>query len=1155
MRCIPVGILLLLSLPSAAQIVTGSITGTVTDKSGSAMAGVSVKLTSESTGATREAATDPDGNFQLNAIQPGNYKLAVEHPGFKRYEKQAIELTPNEKLALSAISLDIGDVSESVTVKAEGVAIQSASGERSGVITSDEIENLTVMNRDFAALVSLLPGVVDNPGTAEVQGFSDNATFNVQGGRTNSNSILIDGASTENSNAGNPNNFVSMDSIQTVRIMVSTFQAEFGRKPGASIMAVSKGGSRQYHGAAYWHYRHEWMNANDFFNNRNGVAPTPRRVTTPGFNFGGPIPIPGINRNKDKLFFFTSLEFIRERRPQPIRQLLVPTAAERKGDFSQTTGTNLRPITINDPLNGKKPFPDNIIPANRIDPSMQAYLNLLPLPNYDVLAVAQHNYNYQIQESLNIPKVLETTRIDYVINPKTTLWFKLNWWREDQQGWAVSAGNANWGWMPSHYRNATFAPVLALTRILSPSMILEGSAAVTRWTEFGGPLDQAAVDRLNKAKVGFNLPQLYPGNNPLNLLPNVTFGGTNPPNTTLNQRFPLRGAETPNVYSATVTNTHGPHVTKAGLYVEYWKAIKGEYGTNWNGLFNFSVDSNNPNDANYGYANSLLGNFQQYTESSSRPPLYENTTGLEWFVQDNWKVKRGLTLDFGARFGWSQPWHSIRRQEAGFVPGLWNPAQEVALMPGVRINNVRQAQDPITGAIYPASIIGAIANGRGDPNNGTVVLSQNLSYPNGLRNNSGLKAAPRFGFAWDPFGNGKTAVRGGIGLFYEVHERDIWGYHLDVDPPNQLNPQIWYGNVQTFSNIQGFQFPSNTSGMNPDRPLGRSINYSFGIQRDVGQGVLVDASYVAALGRHLMERHNINSVPLGTTLQPWAIDPSNAPNPLATNALRPYPGYGTIEWYNYDTNSSYHSLQVLVQRRFKHGLTGGAAWTWSKAMDYTDNDTTDLSALVDNRVWNYGKAGFDRTHILKLNFIYTVPKTSRYLPDARGFNPLKKAVLDGWQISGITTFMSGAPTGVSLSFTQTYNANNWSGSPTDGARPTVIENPVLPKDQRDFNHAFNIAAFSFGPQGTWGNAPKDVFRGPGVNNWDVSMFKNFRMAEKFRAEFRAEAYNIANHTQFSGVNTNAQLDPRTGLVGNVAFGQYTSTRLPRRMQLALRVSF
>lgn len=399
----------------SAQIVTGSITGTVADVSGSVIPGVTVKLTSETTAAVRQVLTDQDGNFQFNAIQPGNYTLVAELAGFKKYEKKNIELTPNESLAAGIIKLEVGDVSESVTVSADGAVVQTASGERSGVLTSEEVENLTVMNRDFAGLVALLPGVVDNPGTAEVQGFSDNATFNVQGGRTNSNSIMIDGASTENSNAGNPNNFVSMDSIQTVRIMVSNFQAEFGRKPGASIMAVSKGGSQRYRGAAYWYYRHEWMNANDFFNNRNGVRPTPRRVQTPGFNIGGPLYLPGkFNRNKNKLFFFTSLEFLHERRPQAIRQLLVPTQAERQGDFSQTINTNLRPVTINDPLNGKKQFPGNIIPADRIDRNMQAYMNLLPLSNYNVLAVAAHNFNYQVQESLNIPKILETTRIDYI---------------------------------------------------------------------------------------------------------------------------------------------------------------------------------------------------------------------------------------------------------------------------------------------------------------------------------------------------------------------------------------------------------------------------------------------------------------------------------------------------------------------------------------------------------------------------------------------------------------------------------------------------------------------------------------------------------------------------------------------------------------------
>jgi len=412
-------ILPILGLPALSQNVTGSISGTVVDKSGSQIPAVNVKLISESTAAAREAATDSSGNFQFNAIQAGNYSLSVEHPGFKRYEKKNIQLTPNESVSLGAIHLDLGDVTDSVVVRADSATVQTASGERSGVITADEVQNLTVMSRDFAGLVALLPGVVDNPSTSEVQGFSGTASFNVSGNRSNGNSITIDGGSTENTNGNSGNNFVSMDSIQTVRIVTSNYQAEFGRKPAASIMAVTKNGTQQFHGAAYWYYRHEWMNANDFFNNRNDVAPTPRRVQTPGGNIGGPVYIPGkFNHDKNKLFFFTSLEFIRERRPQPIRTLTMPTELEREGNFTQSFNTNGKRMVVNDPMNNKQPFPGNIVPASRIDPNGQNYLKLLPLPNGVNPAIARFNYNYQVQESLNIPKVGETTRIDYVLNSK-----------------------------------------------------------------------------------------------------------------------------------------------------------------------------------------------------------------------------------------------------------------------------------------------------------------------------------------------------------------------------------------------------------------------------------------------------------------------------------------------------------------------------------------------------------------------------------------------------------------------------------------------------------------------------------------------------------------------------------------------------------------
>src|SRR5262249_37971653 len=251
-----------------------------------------------------------------------------------------------------------------------------------------------------------------------------------------------------------------------------------------------------------------------------------------------------------------------------------------------------------------------------------------------------------------------------------------------------------------------------------------------------------------------------------------------------------------------------------------------------------------------------------------------------------------------------------------------------------------------------------------------------------------------------------------------------WGYALHLDPPNQLTPQIFYGDLNSFINTSGFLFPSNTSGLDSGRALGRTMSYSFGVQRNVGWGAIVDAAYVATLGRHLLDRKNLSSIPLARTLQPTALDPSNPGNPLPSQYLRPYLGYGDIQSYNYDSNPSYPSLQVTANRRFKRGLQGGLAWTWSKAMDYGDSDTANLSLLVSTKAWNYGKAGFDRTHILKGHWIWELPRASRLLPE-RGlvFNTAKKTLLDGWQMSGINTFMSGAPQGVSLSLSS-GNANN-----------------------------------------------------------------------------------------------------------------------------------
>jgi hypothetical protein len=1154
-KCVAVTVVLGLLAVSGlyGQLVTGSILGAVLDASGAPVPNASVSLTSESTGAVRQVNTNPDGRFVFSAVQPGAYTLAVEHGGFKKYERKNLALAASEVLGVGDIRLEIGAVSESITVKAEGASVQTASGERSGVVTADQVENLTVINRDFAGLVQLLPGVVYEPGT-EVQGFAGTGTLYVQGGRGNGNNITVDGQPTENANAYDRNVFISMDSITAVKIVVSTFQAEFGRKPGASVQAITKSGTRDFHGATFLYKRHEMFNSTNFFNNRQGVTRPLERYMNGGFSIGGPLHIPGLfNRNRNKLFFFFALELFRERRPQPIRQITMPTAQERQGDFSDSRDLNGAVIAVRDPLTGQ-PFPGNVIPRNRINQNTQNYLNLLPLPNFFNTAVSARRYNYQVQESLTIPKYTTTSRVDYNLSSKTTLYGRFNYWWEDIRGWAVPAGNSNWGWLPNHYQNVTRSGILSVTHILSPTTVLEASGGFSLWTESGPPLNQADLERLTRKKSGVNLPQFYPQNNTYDLVPQATFSGvTGAVSTAYEYRFPINGREMPFTTSTHVTSTRGKHVFKAGFAAERWRANKGEFGSSTGGiqgLVRFDRDTTNPNDSNHPFSNALLGNFASYSEVTAKVSGYFRDTNLEWFGQDNWRVSRRLTLDFGVRFSWAQAWHTHRRAEAGFVKERWDPKQVVTLIRPAMVSGRRAGLNPLTGAVSPVVTIGAIAPGSGNITNGVVETARDSSYPAGLRDASGIYVAPRFGFAYDLTGSGKTALRGGFGLFNDTREAYQGGpIGLFRNPPIAFTPTVYYGNVDTLLGMSGYTFPSDVTGVLRDRPLVQVINYSLGIQRNIGFNTVVDVAYVASLGRHLMWTQDQNSVPAGTNFLPSSLDPTVAGRPLPAAFLREYSGFNNVRIFSNGATSNYHSLQVSGNRRYARGLQFGASWTWSKAMGYADTDQGSLvSTLVNPRVWNYGRSGFDRTHIVKLNWMWDVPRASRVWKNA-----VVRKALDDWQISGITSFVSGAPSGIGATLTYTTDI---SGSPTDtAARVVLIGKPTLPKSERTFSRNFNTEAFAPPAIGTFGNGAKDLVRGPGINNWDISVFKKISLpTERVKLQFRGELYNAFNHTQFSAFDTAARFDQQ-GRQTNARFGEFTSARQPRRMQLALRLSF
>jgi hypothetical protein len=1151
--------------------VNGSILGSVADPSGSAVAGSTVKLTSESTGAILTKTADSEGAFVFSGVLPGIYTISAEHPGFKKFQKANLELAPGGTLSAGTLRLSVGEVNESVTVQAEGATIQSSSSERAGIVTSEEIKDLTVINRDFTSFAELQPGVVLNQGVS-VQTFSGGNSFNVNGGRSSANNIMIDGLPTGNTNQVNPNTTISLDNTQTVEVKTSNFAAEFGRNNGFTVLAVSKNGTMKYHGSAYYYDRNEAFNANNFFNNRNGTPQTPLRINYLGGNFGGPLHVPGMPSTRGKMFFQVSGEKIAELRPKGAQNVTVATELERKGDFTQS-GSNAKPIAaggaavvIKDPQNNSAPFPGNVIPSNRMVPSMQNYLNLFPLPNFVSpanLLVSKGSYNYIYQESLHVPKWLNSARLDYNFSQNTQFFARFNYWYEDQQGASVSGGNAAWGWLPSHYTAITPSGVMSVTHIFSPTIVFQATMGFSQFSEAGPALSDQVITKKQRTTAGFTIPQLFPTSNVDNLVPTATFGVSSSANPSYASRFPLEGAEDLWNWSASITKMYGGHTIKAGVYPERWLAMKGKNAASFAGAMNYSQDSSNPIDSGYAYSNALLGALDQYTESSNRYAMYEYNTTVEWYLQDTWRVNRHLTIDAGLRWGWGTPWHGPAYMEAAFVPTTWNANQVAKLIQPTLVNGKRQGLDPYTGAILPALTIGAIAPEAPNAINGIVNRQTNPAYPQGMRYTGGIKTAPRLGFAWDPFGKGKTVIRTGGGVFYNFHEVDNWSYGYEYStPPLQYNPVIYYNYLTQLQGAQGYNFPNAVSGFDPNRPVQKTYNFSFGVQQDLGHGTILDVAYVGALGRHLVERTNINSTSLGTNWRASSLDPTNGNKVLPSQFLRPYQGYGDITYYVNSGNSHYHSLQTALRRRYKSNATYGVVWTWSKVMDYADTETNSASTTVSNqidpKIWNYGPAGYDHTHILVVYGNYNLPRVGTWMR-AKVF----EGMFNNWQISGKYKAQTGAPLGVTYTYSPTQDIT---GS-TDGSpfRPLLIANPVLPKDQRSIEHAFNTAAFAplppslcevgAPPSICWGNAARSVFRGPGINDFDMSLFKNMPFLDgKLRTQLRVEAYNLFNHTQFTTVNTAATFNA-AGAQTNGTFGQYTAASNPRQLQLALRISF
>ncbi|HME00051.1 MAG TPA: carboxypeptidase-like regulatory domain-containing protein [Terriglobia bacterium] len=1158
---------------------TASMVGTVTDSSGAVIPNAKVTVSNPDKGYTRELVSNSAGAYSISAAPIGNYVVTAEAAGFEKLVRSGITLQVGQVQRVD-LQLTVGQVTQEVSVTGNVVQVQTETAALSDVVTSSQISKLELNGRNWVSLALLVPGAAPSNGLdTQHVGVAGNNNISFNGSRTQYNNWEIDGGNnTDEGSAGTFNTYPNLDTIAEFRISTSNYGADLGKHAGATIELATKSGTKDFHGNLSEYNRNSDYAAADFFTNRSNQKIGFLNQNEYGYTLGGPVWIPGhYNTDKSKTFFYWSEDWRSIRQGQTLGGN-VATPLMRQGDFSQcdSKSPNYNSVAASGctlPSLGGQTF-DNIaqvdaylespaggsVPAATLTQALTNGTDLInaymPLPN------VQSPVGWFTASSSATNWRQEQIRVDQNISDKTQVFM-----RYTQDAWNTVSVPALWNWasydtIKTPFKGPGKSAVLHITHSFSPSLMNEFIAAYT--------VDHIALQNQAADSVAGSI------NRPSSFVQNHMFAqnDSNPllptAGTCIGDPFcwyedagnrPWFNSNPIITWKDNVSWIHGNHTTKMGVYLENYRKSE-QFGTNTQGIDYFGGGSLTTGN---GLIDMYAGRFQYYTEGTQAvagvpvggyPKGHWQMTDLEPFIQDDWKVNKNLTLNLGLRWYDYTRIHDVSRPtiDSGFIPAQYSLANAALID-----NNGNIVQG--TGSFW---------NNYG---NGLVECGHGGIAPGCNKNNTLLNFAPRFGFAWDPWGTGKTVIRGGYGIYFESgngNEAEAEGG--EGNPPAELGLTAY--NVNGYSSIAPGNFP--TAGYT-NWPYSQNWpyeqQYSLGIQRQITTNDLITVSYVGNLGIDLARAVATNQVPDGlTTVHEPAVtglvnisktdksglglSPScDASGNCNVQALLinqyyaniyfvPYRTYSGITTKENTGHSTYNALQFNYRHAFSHGLTFQTAYTWSHAID-NSTSTYEQNFQIDDTNLSRWKATSDnnRAQVLVLNYVYDLP----FLKNSS--NHLAKSILGGWSVSGISTFFTGTPidfecappSGINTGIGGTAKCNpvgamkikkGTFNDPSYGPTPTWYDSSVE-------NLLTAPQLLANGEAGMFGYEGRNQLTGPGRNSTDLAFIKDFELpwfkGEHSTLEARGEMFNAFNHVSWQGVNTGCANN--NNVDGTLAFGR------------------